>query len=133
MDSDIKSVMEECTRASDEERITFGEVVDKLFAAGVERYHTDLVRADKVYFLSDGSSHRVAADAVAVTPALGFSADGVAAAIRAIQTGQIQYRQFCRMIASSGCVGYHVSLAGRRAVYYGRTGEIHVELFPQAA
>jgi uncharacterized protein YbcV (DUF1398 family) len=132
MDNDIKAVTEECTRASDEERITFGEVVGKLMAAGIERYHTDLVRADKVYFLPDGSSHRVSADAVPVTPARTFSSDGVATAIRAIQTGHIRYQEFCRRIAASGCVGYHVSLAGRRAVYYGRTGEIHVELFPQA-
>jgi uncharacterized protein YbcV (DUF1398 family) len=133
MDSNTKAVMEECTRASDEERITFGKVVGKLIAAGVERYHTDLVRADKVYFLPDDSSHRVAAGTVVVAPARTFSADGVAAAIRAIQTGHIQYREFCRQIAASGCVGYHVSLAGRRAVYYGRTGETHVELFPRVA
>ena len=30
------AVMEECTRASHEERITFGEVVGRLSAAGVE-------------------------------------------------------------------------------------------------
>ena len=55
---------------------------------------------------------------------------GVMAAIGAIQQGQIRYREFCARIAASGCVGYLVSLAGRRAVYYGRTGETHVEYFP---
>lgn len=36
------------------------------------------------------------------------------------------------MCKPPGCVGYHVSLAGRRAVYYGRSGETHVEQFPPA-
>ena len=133
MNSDIKAVMEECSRASNEERVTFGEVVAKLMATGVERYHADLVRADTIYFLPDGSSHRVALDVDAATVPPAFSAQAVAAAIRAIQAGHIRYRAFCRQIMNAGCVGYHVSIAGRRAVYYGRTGETHVELFPQAA
>ena len=31
----------------------------------------------------------------------------------------------------AGCAGYLVSFPGRRAVYFGRTGETHVELFPR--
>ena len=61
-----------------------------------------------------------------------FSAEGVEKAVRAIQRQQIAYREFCRLIADAGCVGYFVSLAGRRAVYYGRTGDEHVEWFPGA-
>ena len=64
--------------------------------------------------------------------ALKFSAEGVEKAVRAIQRQQIAYREFCRLIADAGCVGYFVSLAGRRAVYYGRTGDEHVEWFPGA-
>jgi hypothetical protein len=36
-------------------------------------------------------------------------------------------------VAQASCVGYMVPLAGRRAVYYGRTGESYVEPFPAAA
>ena len=64
--------------------------------------------------------------------ALKFSAEGVEKAVRAIQRQEIAYREFCRQIADAGCVGYFVSLAGRRAVYYGRTGDEHVEWFPGA-
>jgi uncharacterized protein YbcV (DUF1398 family) len=46
MDTKIKDVMVEATQASDEERVTFGEVVMKLMQAGVERYHTDLLRGE---------------------------------------------------------------------------------------
>jgi uncharacterized protein YbcV (DUF1398 family) len=70
---------------------------------------------------------------VQATPASAFAADGVAAAVRAIQQQKIQYREFCERIAQAGCVGYIVSMAGRRAVYYGRTGDSYVEPFPAAA
>jgi len=52
-------------------------------------------------------------------------------AIRAVQSGAIDYKEFCRRIAEAGCIFYLVSLTGRRAVYYGRSGEAHVDLFPQ--
>ena len=133
MHADVVKVMQECTEASDRERISFPEVVIKLMQAGVERYHADLQRAEKIYYLPSGKSHRVPAAPVRATPALAFAADGVAAAVRAIQQQKIQYREFCERIAQAGCVGYIVSMAGRRAVYYGRTGDSYVEPFPAAA
>jgi uncharacterized protein YbcV (DUF1398 family) len=133
MQKDIIETMQECTDASDQERISFPEVVMKLMQAGVERYHADLLRAEKVYYLPSGESHRVPAAPVKVTPAPAFAADGVAAAVRAIQQNRILYREFCERIAQAGCVGYMVSMAGRRAVYYGRTGDSYIEPFPAAA
>lgn len=133
MQTDVITTVQECTDASDQERISFGEVVMKLTQAGVERYHADLLRAEKIYYLPSGESHRVQALPVEATPPQAFTADGVAAAVRAIQTRKIQYREFCERIAQAGCVGYMVSLAGRRAVYYGRTGDSYVEPFPAAA
>jgi uncharacterized protein YbcV (DUF1398 family) len=133
MQADIIKVMQECTDASDQERMNFPEVVMKLMQAGVERYHADLLRAEKVYYLPSGESHRVPAARVEAVPASAFAAEGVAAAVRAIQQQRIEYREFCTRIAQAGCVGYMVSLAGRRAVYYGRTGDTYVEPFPVAA
>ena len=133
MDAAIVNVMQECTEASDQERITFPEVVTKLAQAGIERYHADLLRAEKTYYLPSGESHRVEAHRVQASPAPEFRADGVEAAVRAIQQKKIEYREFCERIVKAGCVGYMVSLAGRRAVYYGRTGDSYVEPFPNAA
>jgi uncharacterized protein YbcV (DUF1398 family) len=132
MDANIKAVIAECTTASDEERITFPEVVMKLMQAGVERYHADLVRSERTHYMPDGETDVRPAHGVKTVPAKDFSAAGVDAAVRAIQRQEIQYREFCERIAAAGCVGYIVSLAGRRAVYYGRTGESHVEMFPGA-
>jgi uncharacterized protein YbcV (DUF1398 family) len=123
-------VIEDCTKASHEERITFGEVVGRLIAAGVERYHVDLVRGESSYYMPDGQSHRITYKAIEVRPADAFSADGVLAAVRSIQAGRTKYLTFCRQIMEAGCVGYLVSMQGRRAVYYGRSGETYVEPFP---
>lgn len=124
------AVIEECTRASHEERITFGEVVGRLIAAGVERYHVDLVRGESTYFMPDGRSHRVSYEAIEARPADAFSADGVFAAVRSIQAGRTKYLTFCRQIMEASCVGYLVSMQGKHAVYYGRSGETYVEPFP---
>lgn len=120
----------ECTEASDQERITFGEVVGRLIEGGVERYHADLLRDEKIYYMPDGHSHLVACAAIGVRPADAFSPEDVSAAVRAIQAGKIKYRTFCRQIMEAGCVGYLVSIQGKRAVYYGRSGETYVEPFP---
>ncbi len=132
MDPSVRDVLLECTRASDEERVTFPEVVKKLIGAGVERYHADLLRSEKTYYLPSGESEVVASHIGGIVPSQEFSAQGVDAAVRAIQAGKIQYKAFCERVAAAGCVGYFVSMAGRRAVYYGRTGDSHVEWFPGA-
>ena len=130
MERAVRDVIVECTNASEEERITFGEVVAKLHRAGVERYHADLVRGEKTYYLPNGESDVVCGGRAGIGISSDFSARDVEAAIKAIQSGRVQYQAFCKSIAEAGCVGYIVSLTGRRAVYYGRTGENHVEWFP---
>ena len=131
MDAHVKDVVREMSKASDEERITFPKVVKALTDVGIERYHTDLVAARKTYYLPGGDFEETEVHK-ASAPALEFSAEGVEKALRAIQRQEIGYREFCRRIAAAGCVGYLVSFAGRRAVYYGRTGDQYVEWFPGA-
>jgi len=132
MNAELKDIVRGCSIASDEGRVRFGEVVATLSAAGVERYHADLVRAEKTYYLPDGTSELVPNAEIAVAPAQQFSASAVAQTIKAIQAGTIDYRTFCERVVSAGCVAYMVSIVGRRAVYYGRTGDSHVEWFPGA-
>ncbi len=131
MDARAKEVAREMTRASDQERITFPEVVKALMDVGVERYHADLVCSNKTYYVPDGGFEVVACHPIR-QPAPSFSAKGVEDAVRAIQSLSIGYGEFCERIAAAGCVGYLVSFVGRRAVYYGRTGDSHVEWFPGA-
>ena len=133
MNANVKAVMEECSKGSDEERLSFPDVVKKLADAGVERYHADLCRSEKTYYLPDGSSHVVTSPQHAAGPAHNFSPASISAAVRAIQAGKIGYREFCARIAAAGCAGYFVTLAGRRAVYYGRSGDEFIEWFPNPA
>lgn len=129
-DADLERVLQDCTRGSDEERMTFPQVVGQLMAAGVERYRADLVRHEKTYYMPDGRSQVVSNAVIDGEAALAFSAAGVESAVRDIQAGRIAYRDFCRRVMAAGCVDYIVSLSGRRAVYFGRSGESHVEMFP---
>ncbi len=132
METARRNVMIEASRASDEGNQSFGEIVMQLAKAGVERYHQDFLRSERTYYLPDGESEVVRIDRIESSAAQTFSAQGVEAAVRAAQAGAIKYKQFCRQVMEAGCVGYLVSLAGRRVVYYGRTGDMHVEHFPGA-
>ncbi len=131
MQADVIKVVQECTDASDQERVTFPEVVAKLAGAGIERYHADLLRAEKIYYLPSGESQRVQAAPIAAVPPAAFTADGVAAAVRAIQRQQIKYREFCERIAEAGCVGYFVSLAAGARSITGEPATATSSRFPQ--
>jgi len=127
VDDHVKDVVREMTRASDEERISFPDVVQALMEAGVERYHADLLAGTKTYYMPDGSFEIT--HGAALRAANDFRGDIVQQAVHAIQQGEIGYHVFRERIAAAGCVGYFVSLAGRRSVYYGRTLAAHVEWF----
>jgi len=127
MDDHVKDVVREMTRASDEERISFPDLVQALMQAGVERYHADLLAGTKTWYMPDGSFEIT--HGRVLQAAKDFMGESVQEAVHAIQQGEIGYRAFCERIAAAGCVGYFVSLAGQRAVYYGRTLAAHVEWF----
>jgi uncharacterized protein YbcV (DUF1398 family) len=131
MDDRAKAAARWATEESDAERASFPEVVKALTEAGIERYHADLVGAIKTYYTPGGEVETVPCHRSGPC-GRDFDAGGVEAAVRAIQKRAIGYGEFCRQIAAAGCVGYFVSMAGKRAVYYGRTGDSHVEGFPGA-
>lgn len=114
MDARAKKAALWATVESDAERVTFPEVVRALMEAGVERYQTDLVTSTKTYYTPEGGAETVPCHAAGAV-ARDFDPKAVDAAVRAIQARAIQYREF-----------------GRRAVYYGRTCDEHVEWFPGA-
>jgi uncharacterized protein YbcV (DUF1398 family) len=131
MDANVKAVILDCAKASAEGRIMFGDAVKKLMGVGVERYHVDFMRGEAGYYLPNGD-YAVAAMPMHRRPATEFSAVGVEAAVRGAQSGALPYPAFCERAIEAGCVGYLVSMVGRRVVYYGRTGDTHVEWFPGA-
>lgn len=105
----------------------------KLAEAGFESYLVDYRRHAATYYLPDGDS--VTLDTPACTEAVAprFDHRGISAQIKWAQDDppDYSYAAFCRNTRALGCAGYVVSFSGRRALYFGRTAEIHVEHFPQ--
>jgi uncharacterized protein YbcV (DUF1398 family) len=110
--------------------LKFPQIVERLLAIGVERYHADYSRNETTYYWPDSESRVVTVEYPTVPMADAFSAAGVEAAVRASQRGEIDYPEFVRRTKAAGCIGYFVLLTGRQCQYFGRRGETHVEIIP---
>lgn len=132
MNAEQTRVVHECALGALIGELTFPEIVGRLAAIGVERYHADYSRREITYYLPDGDSLVVAAPHAAHTTGAEFSASAVEAAVRQSQRSEHSYLDFIRKTMAAGCVGYFVQIAGRRVLYFGRNGECHVEHFPPA-
>ncbi|HEY5209168.1 MAG TPA: DUF1398 domain-containing protein [Stellaceae bacterium] len=136
MDTNLIALFHECSAGSIAETDNFSTVVGKLIAAGAEGYHCDLYRREKTYYMPDGRTHVEPepeldpAEFGANRIAHDFSEARIKAALASVQTGSIIYVEFLRQIMVAGCVGYQVCITGRRALYFGRAGEVYVERFP---
>ena len=109
----------------------FPQVVQKLAGAGVRSYTADLVRLNNTYYGADRDSMDEALP-LAAGPRIAdtFDKDSVAGTVRAIQQGQIGYAEFLHQIMAAGCSRYSVFIGGRKAIYFGRDGDWHIENFP---
>lgn len=110
--------------------MSFPTVVGALLAQGVESYRIDYLRMEATYYFPDGQSH---VEPVPLPPhpvAELFSAPGVQAAIREAQAGTVKYPVFSRMAVESGTANYVAYLTGRKVIYFGRNGDLHIEHFP---
>lgn len=126
------AVLRESMARSLRGEVTFPEVVKVMMAEGVESYWVDLVRREDTFYMPDGQSHRETMEMPASVIDSGFAQAEVIAAIRAAQADSIRYPEFVRRLAAAGATGYAVYLAGKKVVYFGRKGEMHVEEFPGA-
>lgn len=125
-------VMHEASIETQEGRMTFPQVVGKLVEAGVESYLVDFAAGRKTYYLASGETYAEPMILKLSPVAEEFSADGIVAAIRAAQADTIRYPEFVRQSTAAGVIGYWAFLAGKKVVYFGRKGEMHVEEFPKA-
>jgi uncharacterized protein YbcV (DUF1398 family) len=133
MDDVGQELARACLRGAETDTMTFPDILGALGEAGFEGYAVDFRSGNAVYHRGDGACVSLAIHADG-TVAPAFDAQGVLAAIREAQSlvAGYTYAGFCRKIVAAGCAGYLVSLSGRRALYWGRTGETHVERFPDA-
>jgi uncharacterized protein YbcV (DUF1398 family) len=130
-----QTLAQNCLDAAENNTKTFPEIVGALIAGGFESYIVDYRRATATYYLPSGESIELAAHKSEQAVGEAFNIQALQGAIREAQTlaPGYTYKGFCAKAKSAGCVGYMVSFLGRRAVYFGRTGETHVELFPLAS
>jgi uncharacterized protein YbcV (DUF1398 family) len=132
MNAEQKSIAETCLHAAETGSMAFPQIVTTLIEAGFESYSVDFRRGVAVYYLADGEGLELPAPAVRGAVAQSFDAKAIEGAIREAQANApgYTYSGFCTKTRAAGCAGYVVSFLGRRAVYYGRSGETHVEPFP---
>lgn len=112
--------------------MTFPQSVQLLMEAGFDGYAVDFRRATRTYYLTNGETVELETAPPSVPVAASFDAGMVRQALREAQAlvPGYTYKSFCDKVAGAGCAGYLVSLLGRRVLYYGRTGETHIEYFP---
>ncbi len=126
-----KAVLHECLTNAIAGRMTFPETVMRMLETGVERYDANLTLMEKTHYGTDGSTqveNIPLADAPAVPTE--FSQESVQNAITAIRRRKIDYPEFLRRVMAAGTTSYSVYLNGRKAIYFGRNGDFHVEPFP---
>lgn len=128
-----KTVARQCIEGAENNTLTFPQTVKSLMEAGFEGYTVDLRRATRIHYLPCGESLELAVAPPNVSVGEAFNADAIKGAIKEaqMQVHGFTYKGFCDKVAAAGCAGYMVSFSGRRVVYYGRTGDVHVEFFPQ--
>lgn len=132
MNDHQKSVASACQHAAHDNSLSFPAIVGRLVEAGFESYAIDFRRQTATYYLPSGESLVLPADGDDTPIASSFEDGAIKEAIKEAQSGSAaySYQGFCRKVRKAGCAGYIVSFTGRRAVYFGRTAETHVEHFP---
>ena len=132
MTNEQKQIAHQCLRGAENDEMTFPEIVGALTKAGFEGYAVDFRRGASTYYMPDGTLDDLDTSDREHGIAAGFDIEAIRGAIAEAQQFVLgyTYRGFCRKVIEAGCAGYMVSMSGRRALYYGRTGETHTELFP---
>jgi len=125
--------IQQCVHGSLTGEMTFPQIIQQLMELGVERYHADYSRQENTYYLTTGESVVVASPHPTGETGMAFAKDDIASAVRQSQQGEHTYLDFVRKTMSAGCVGYFVQITGRKAIYFGRDGDSHIELFPSRA
>ena len=133
MNANWRDVAEATLKGSDSGAIAFPESVQMLMEVGFDGYAVDFRRVTRIYYMPNGETIELATERTEPVAAR-FDAAVIKQAIREAQAliPGYTYKGFCAKAAGAGCAGYFVSLAGRRVLYHGRTGETHTEYFPGA-
>jgi len=89
-------------------RLTFPEVIRRSMAAGTESYFCDLARGAEIFYGVDGETGMAPMTLPLEPVAVDYSAEGVAATIRAAQAYTIRYPEIVRRLRAAGVIAYWV-------------------------
>lgn len=133
MNAQLMAIAQECLNAAYDKSMSFPEIVKTLMGAGFDGYAVDYRRNTTAYYLAGGDSFVFDNPSSPESVAQHFDQQGVIQEIKAAQANlpSYSYTAFCKSVKAFGCAGYLVSFTGRRVLYYGITGDIHVEHFPK--
>jgi uncharacterized protein YbcV (DUF1398 family) len=126
------TVIHETLAKSQAGELIFPEVVRRLMEVGVESYCCDLANGAEIFYQSDGKTHMEKMVLPLMPIAEEFSASDLVAAIRGAQADTIRYPEFMKRSAAAGVIAYWAFLTGRKVIYFGRKGQLHIEEFPGA-
>jgi uncharacterized protein YbcV (DUF1398 family) len=132
MTTDWQDLARTTLEGSESGAITFPQGVQMLTEAGFDGYAVDFRRSIRTDYMPGGESVELETERTPAPVAERFDAAVIKEAIREAQALMpgYTYKGFCAKVAAAGCAGYLVSFAGKRVLYYGRTGETHTEHFP---
>ena len=118
--------------------LPFPQVVSRLLAVGVTRYHVDFVSSSVTTYGPDATFVRVDIPRYA-SPGNTWNVDNLRSAIRhaqqAASSGDTSYNYegfVKRVVSEGGVTDYTAYLEGKRVLYMGAMGDTHVEWFPGA-
>lgn len=127
-----KNILNQTLELSLAGKITFPQVVGELIKNNVERYIADLVGLKITYFSTNGELHELSLKFHAYPIAQEFNAVEVQNSIKDAQQAKIDYQAFLKRVMLAGCTHYEVFITGKKVIYFGRSGDHHIEHFPSA-
>ena len=110
--------------------LPFPQTVERLVRLGVERYHVDYVAQTITAYVGHDVDVAQVATLATIEGASSWNAETIKESLRQVQSGSISYGEFSKGIIDGGVTNYWAYLAGKRVVYMGQYGDIHVEWFP---
>lgn len=133
MNAQLTTIAQQSLDAAYAGTMDFPSIVRALIDAGFESYDVDYRRGTATYFTGTGEHVQLSLPKSDAKVATEFRASDVELAVREAQNEApgYTYAGFCAKVKAAGCAGYMVSFLGKRVVYFGRTAQTHVELFPQ--
>ena len=133
MDTSLTEIARTCLDGAETGTMTFARILGTLTRECFESYAIDFRRGTATYYLPGGDSVLFPTRQHGVPIADTLDVASAQAAIREAQQLAAGYTHagFCAKVMAAGCAGYIVSFTERRAVYFGRTAETHVEHFPR--